>query len=333
MNALYVGWGRPSAWGEALGADLGARVIFTGATEAPARVFDRAPLRYWWDLKCSLKAIGQVRPDLLIWQVPPSLGPIVIHGGWRRSKVPWGLDIHSGAINLARWRWLLPALRRTARTAIFTVVHNDEIASMIQPWPSPITVVDNYVVSMSQGSLLTRRTSDGPIVVAASGGSDEPLKVVVMAAGLLGDEYKVVITGRDTAVRKRIGDISLPKNVHLTDFLPRRDYIQLLATASITVCLTVRSATMQLGAWEAGSLGCPVIISDHAVLRRYFREGAEFVDNEPGSLVDAIRLIKANYGAYLESAARMATTMRAERERQISNLREQLRARFRQAPS
>jgi len=107
----------------------------------------------------------------------------------------------------------------------------------------------------------------------------------------------------------------------------------LLTNASITVCLTVRSATMQLGAWEAVSLGCPVIVSDHAVLRRYFRQGAEFADNDPVSLAECIRVVKANYNAYIASAASMATRMRAGRERQINSLRKQISVYFSQAPS
>ena len=130
MTGLYLGWGRPNSWGEALAADLGAQFIFTQEAVTDAKmVWERAPLRYIGDIRRSLRALVEYNPAFVMWQVPPSIGPILIEGG-RQGRVPWGLDVHSGAVNLSRWRWLLPLLRSVAQRAAVTVVHNKEIAAL-----------------------------------------------------------------------------------------------------------------------------------------------------------------------------------------------------------
>jgi glycosyltransferase involved in cell wall biosynthesis len=272
------------------------------------------------DLQASHRIIADLSPELVIWQVPPSIGPVVI-GSCGRGARRWGLDMHSGAVNLARWRWLLPILRRRARSATFAVVHNTEMARLIRPWPSPVFVIDNYVVPVHERPIGLMRSATGPVVVAASGAIDEPLELVVQAGLLLGTECEIVITGRRDAIRRRLGHQSLPPSVRLAGFLERRAYLELLASASVTVCLTTRAATMQLGAWEALSLGCPVVVSDQKVLRDYFRAGAQFAAHTPQALADCIRTVRADYGQYSASARQMATFMEAARARQIDALR------------
>src|SRR5205809_3063908 len=323
MTGLYVGWGRPNSWGEALAADLGAKAFFTQEAVADARrAWDKAPLRYVSDLHRSLRAVAECNPAFLMWQVPPSVGPILIRGGWRR--VPWGLDVHSGAVNLSRWKWLLPFLKWAAQHAAVTVVHNTEIATLIRPWPSPVVVVDNYVVPLADVPAPRARQGQGVIAVVASGAIDEPLHVVASAATLLGDGYQVIITGRRHALLRRLGRSRLPPNVRLSGFLSRREYLELLASARMTICLTDRPATMQLGAWEAVSLGCPVVVSGHSVLRDHFRDVAEFTDNSPEALATAIRRVSMEHSRYAKAAESMANMMRKARTRQLREVRERL---------
>ena len=324
MTGLYVGWGRPNSWGEALAADLGAQVIFTQEAVTDARlIWEKAPIRYLADLRRSLRAVAACKPGFLVWQVPPSVGPILIRGGWQ-SRVPWGLDVHSGAVNLWRWKWLLPVLRWVAQRAAVTIVHNREIAALIRPWPSPVVVVDNYVVRASEAPAPRERQRQGPIIVVASGAVDEPLHVVAGAARLLGDEYEVIITGRRRAVLRRLGRGQLPTNVRLTGFLARHEYLDLLASACMAVCLTNRTATMQLGAWEAVSLGCPVVVSAQSVLREYFRGAAEFTGHYPDALAACIRQVRMEHSRYVAAAKTMAAEMRKSRARQLQEVRDQL---------
>src|SRR5437762_6564301 len=67
MTGLYVGWGRPNSWGEALAADLGAKAFFTQEAVADARrAWEKAPLRYFSDLHRSLRAVAECNPAFLM---------------------------------------------------------------------------------------------------------------------------------------------------------------------------------------------------------------------------------------------------------------------------
>ena len=324
MKGLYIGWGRPNAWGEALGTDLGARVVFTQQAGARRTLWGRAPLRYVSDFLQSIRAIAESRADFLMWQVPPSLAPILLRGGWHRGRVPWGLDLHSGAVNLQKWKWLLPVLRSVARSAAVTVAHNTEIAALIEPWPSPVVVVDNYAVPLGEVPKASERCAHGAVTVVASGSEDEPLDVVLAAARILGAHYQFVVTGSREAVLKRMRGFALPPNVRLTGFLSRPAYLELLASCSMAVCLTDRPATMQLGAWEAVSVGCPVVVSDYQVLRDYFRDVAAFTANSGDALAACVGLVRRDHTSYVTASENMAVAIRDAREHQLRHVRARL---------
>jgi len=219
---------------------------------------------------------------------------------------------------------LLPALRSAARSAAVTVAHNTEIAALIDPWPSPVVVVDNYAVPLSEVPRTTERRSYGPVTVVASGSEDEPLDVVLSAARILGETYQFVVTGRREEVLKRMRGLAMPPNVRLTGFMSRPEYLELLASCSMAVCLTDRPATMQLGAWEAVSVGCPVVVSDYAVLRGYFRDVAEFTANSGDALAACIELVRREYTKYVTASQTMALGMREAREHQLLQVRARL---------
>lgn len=321
MTSLYLGWGRSNAWGVALAEDLGAKVVFTEDV-AQASVPISLGRRYWRDFWISRRVVGETSPDLVIWQVPPTVAPIA--GSFAIGGIRWGIDMHSGGVNLGRWRWLLPLLRLRARTASFTVAHNEEIADLLRPWPSPVFVIKNYVVPAHERPPQGVRTATGDIVVVASGAVDEPLHVVMGAAKRLGGRYTFLLTGRPDAIVRRLGGESAPPNVRLTGFLDRPAYLRLLATASMTVCLTTRPATMQLGAWEAASLGCPVVVSDQTVLRRYFTMGAQFCRNSAVGLATALTEVRESYESYLTGAEHHSRQMIFARSEEIQKLREYL---------
>jgi hypothetical protein len=61
-----------------------------------------------------------------------------------------------------------------------------------------------------------------------------------------------------------------------------------MASVSAVMVLTTRDQTMQMGAYEALSLGQPIITSDWQILRDSFGPAAAYVDNSPESIVRGV---------------------------------------------
>jgi hypothetical protein len=69
--------------------------------------------------------------------------------------------------------------------------------------------------------------------------------------------------------------------------------------------LTTRDHTMLRGAYEAIYQGTPVVVSDWALLRDAFPEGAVHVDNTPEGIAAGIRRIQAFPRGFRAGAARL----------------------------
>jgi glycosyltransferase involved in cell wall biosynthesis len=80
-----------------------------------------------------------------------------------------------------------------------------------------------------------------------------------------------------------------PENVILTGFLTESDYASFLNAADIIMDLTDIENCLVCGAYEAVSLGKPMILSDKKVLRDYFVKGAVFTRNTAGDIAIKIQ--------------------------------------------
>jgi glycosyltransferase involved in cell wall biosynthesis len=126
---------------------------------------------------------------------------------------------------------------------------------------------------------------------------------VIEAARLMDPRVTVFITGdhsRLQALPPR------PDNVYLTGFLSERDYIALLRAADAIVDLTSLEDCLVCGAYEAASLGKPLVTSDTAALRAYFNRGTVYTTHDRASLAAAMTYA-------LEHAERLAADMSALR--------------------
>ena len=153
------------------------------------------------------------------------------------------------------------------------------------------------------------RTSQFTVAVVCSFNYDEPLPAIIEAATQLPD-VRFFVTGNpkhlDQALKAR-----MPGNMELTGFFSTEAYGGLIAGADAVLTLTTRDHTMLRGAYEAIYQGTPVIVSDWALLREAFPEGAIHVDNSPASIAAGVRALAADPEAYRRGASRMADTKHA----------------------
>jgi glycosyltransferase involved in cell wall biosynthesis len=124
------------------------------------------------------------------------------------------------------------------------------------------------------------------VVVIATFRRDEPIAAIVSAAAMMHDR-EFVLTGHASAFQ-RLG-IELPSNVQLTDYLPESRYWAVLAAASVVCDLTLKEDCLVCGAYEALSLGKPMVLTDDSATRALFGPAAVLARNDAGSIESALR--------------------------------------------
>jgi len=86
------------------------------------------------------------------------------------------------------------------------------------------------------------------------------------------------------------------------------------------ISLTEREHTMQSAAYEAISLGTPVVTSDWPILRRVFKRGAVFVDNTPEGIAAGVRHIMQHRDYYQNEVS----ALRRERQKVWQTVKQNL---------
>ncbi|MCW2585486.1 MAG: glycosyl transferase group 1 [Frankiales bacterium] len=283
-RALFVSWIGHHGRSEDLAAALGAECAFV----AVGRLTDRrtAPLRHLVQALRTLVLLARRRPEVLIVMAPPST-LVVLALMWRRlTRRKLVVDCHSKAVLGHPLSWRLAA---RADLALVTIPELTEGFSRV------IAVHDPPATAVA-----AERHAE--VVFPASWYDDEPIDALLCAAEQLPD-VRFAITGRSPV------GLQVPSNVRLTGYLPRADYLDLIAGAPLVLALTTRKATMQRAAYEAVAAGRPVVASETAALRSYLGAGAHYAT--PAALAPVVRGALASLPALEAAVARVRDEQRA----------------------
>ncbi len=177
----------------------------------------------------------------------------------------------------------------TIRKADLTLVTNRELAGRVtSEGGRPFVLPDPF--PEPPGERDGRSHAGLEILFVCSWAADEPIAEVVEACRSLQGRVTVFASGRP---KKRYASIlqRAPANFVCTGFLPDPEYFRLMAGVDAVMAITRRPATLVCGAYEAISLGKPVILGDSAALRDYFDRGAVYSDCSPGDLVKKIDVV------------------------------------------
>lgn len=321
-RAAFLVWGPPRKGprSAALARELGIRhLIFTLTTWRSG--FRAQPTKYLQHLWRTSAAFLRYRPRLVFVQSPPTVAVWVaaLYTALRGGR--FVIDQHSDAFGRARWtrpRWLN---RFVARRAMVTFVTDDYWAEQLRADGVRVLVVpdapthDDPVPGRHPGLV-----ADGfNIAVVNTWAADEPLDALLRAAALLPD-----VTFHVTGAVARHEDVvaNAAPNVRFTDFLPRPEYVRLLASADAVVCLTIRNHTMQRGACEALGLARPIITSDWPLLRSYFSDGTVHVDATESSIRAGVRRLMADYDRYAAGIAALRDLRRSEWTERLQTIKD-----------
>ncbi len=116
---------------------------------------------------------------------------------------------------------------------------------------------------------------------------DEPYEEIFEVAKLLDDEIKLFWTGKKPDHYK-LPD-KLPSNIIFTGYVSFDDYYNLIGNANCILALTTEEDCLQSGAYEALSVGVPMVISDTNALQEYFSDAAIYTSHKPIDIANNIK--------------------------------------------
>jgi glycosyltransferase involved in cell wall biosynthesis len=301
-NAIFIAW-EPHRRTSELCRVMGLRLFVIDV--AASRVW-----RYTYSIAATTGVLLRERPRLLFVQNPSMvLTAYVCLLKWLGFKIV--VDRHSNFNDFRNMEsgFFNAVSDFTLRHADLTIVTNDYLKELVDRRKGRGFVLPDRLPEIQPpadaGPPLGGR---GNVVFVSTYASDEPLSEVIDAARLLPPDVHVHVTGNDKRLDPRVR-ASAPPNVVFTGFLPEDAYIALLARADCILELTKNDHTLLCGAYEAVSLGRPLVLSRKEALTRYFCKGAVVTDNEPAAIAAAVT---------------QALATRASLERDIRTLRDEL---------
>lgn len=308
MKSVFIVWERYQRRSALLAERFRATIyyVYHGRTGQLLR----APLRYMVQAWRTWRILRQERPDVIFVQNPPIFAVLVVSIYARCYGARYVIDSHTGAFIEAKWGWSVRLHRLLSSWALQTVVHNKSQEKIVNRWGCRYYVLEDPVGNYPT----TERFSfDGQLnaAVVSSFRWDEPLDVIFeAAAGLSGVTFYVTGDYRrcaSTLLSK------MPDNCRLTGYIPYQQYIGLLRGVDVVIDLVSNGDTLLCGAFEAVSVGTPLIVSDWPVLQDCFPIGAVHVPNT----VEGVR-----------SGVRRALCEQVQLRRDILLLREQHQAKW-----
>ncbi len=125
------------------------------------------------------------------------------------------------------------------------------------------------------------------ILFVCSYAADEPYEAVFLAARLLPPDVVIYVTGNHR--KAGVDPTDAPLNLKMTGFVTDEEYCGLLHAVDVVMDLTSREYCLVCGAYEAVSVGRPLILSNTETNRRYFNRGCVYTDHDPESIATAIK--------------------------------------------
>jgi glycosyltransferase involved in cell wall biosynthesis len=260
-------------------------------------------LKYLGQTLETWRVLARERADAVFVMSPPPVAVLAVYLACLFTRAPFVVDAHSGAFRHPRWRLFQRPQFWLCRRALTTIVTSEHLAGLVRSHGGHATIVPDVPVTYGTEPHVARPDDEFRVVCVTSFDRDEPIAALFEAARRL-PELRFFMTGNPAGPNGLHG-LQPPANVTLTGFLEESRYGALLQSAGVVLALTTDDHTMQRGAWEAIYLGTPVIVSDFAILRQAFDEGALHVDNSPEAIAEAILRMKGCWREYRLAAGRL----------------------------
>ena len=319
---IFIAWTRYNRRSDLLAQHLGARMHHLPYGRHGALL--QAPLRYLVLAIRTWRILRRERPDVVFVQNPPIFCVLTVWCYAWLHGARYVIDSHTAAFLSPKWRWSLGLHRWLSRRAVTTIVTNRQLRDLVAGWGCHTSVIGFTPASYPAGDAFPLAGSFN-VGVVSTGAEDEPLDVVFEAARGLPD-VMFYVSG-DT---RRVDPAVLahkPANCQLTGYLPYGQYVGLLRGVDVVIDLTTRDHTLLLGAFEAVSLGTPLIISDWPVLRDYFSEGAIHIPNTVEGIRAGVRQAQQERAALRAAIVRLRDQLDRDWTHRFAELQQRLAVR------
>lgn len=305
-NRLFLSWEPSNSRSATLAREFSADCEFVHYLSLKRPLL--APVKYFLQSFKTWQILLKRRPEVVFIQNPPVFAPLAVWMYCSVRGVPFILDSHTGVFLERKWRWLNFLHGFLVRRARVSIVTNDHLGSIVKSWRGEYFVFPDVPTEFPDAG----KINDLPknfVLVVNSFSYDEPLEEIIEAARQMPD-VSFSVTGDVRRCPRTLLD-HLPGNVKFTGFVPRAEYVNLLNSADAAVVLTNEDHTMQRGAYEAMSLGVPIVTSNWPLLKETFFKGSRHTDNTSESIVSALRDILKNNEAYKADIADLKKQRRA----------------------
>ncbi|MEO1117683.1 MAG: glycosyltransferase [Pseudomonadota bacterium] len=264
--------------------------------------FKNRLLKYWPLMWATWKLLRARRPRLLFVQNPSIVLALWAGLVGRLQGSTVVVDRHSNFAQHPSKKYhpvymLFRALSDISlRLAHITIVTNPQLADIVTKKGGTPAVMPDRLPDLG-ATRAHQIDSERPftVVFICTFADDEPVEEVFDAARRLGDDFRIKVTGnaqRFLAARER--SATIPDNIELLGFVDEADYPNLLIDADAIMPLTTLDYCLNCGAYEAISVGTPLIMSDTLAIRDYFSTGVEYTALNPIAIAEAVRRMAGN---------------------------------------
>ncbi len=317
MKITFIGWVRYHRRFELMADSLDASLHFVFAEKNGKPV--RQPARYISQALQTWRILSQEKPERIFVQNPPIFCAMLVDWYVRRHGGKYIIDSHTGAF-VEVWRWSVGLHRRLSQRALLTIVHNRCQGSILQDWGCRYLVIGYTPGEYPTGEPypLEKSPRSGNIGVISTGGLDEPLEVIFLAASRL-PQIHFYVTGKPDQLPSHLLD-QHPANIHLTGYLTNSQYIGLLRGVDAVMDLTTRQNTLLMGGFEAVAVGTPLIVSDTPLLRDYFSSGTIYIPNTVEGVCAGLEQLYAHQDIYRQDILHLSQSLQVEWDQNLKTL-------------
>jgi len=269
--------------------------------------------RYGVTLPTTRRILRDARPEVVFVQNPSLvLGLAAVLWG-RLHRVPVFVDTHNSGLDpqespqrVLRW-----CAATVSRLASVTIVSNGNLSPLVDEYGGRPFVLPDPIPELPAGNPPATRPAGRSVLFVCSYAEDEPYEEVIRAAGELGPDVTVWVTGNPRGRRERLLAMA-PPNVQLTGFLSEADFIGLMRACDVVMDLTTRENCLVCGAYEGLAAGKALVLSDTAATRAYFSQGVVYTPNDAAGIAASLKRALAECDRLAADA--MALRVRLQQE-------------------